>query len=177
MENIPTVKFSTGEVIFKEGDPSNSVYLIINGKVEISRQRSKKKFILATQRKNTIFGEMALIDGLNRSATVIALEETFCYKCSAFGILQEIKKIDKEVYKAMQNFAAIIRKNNDLKLSDNKNRNIFDNKEIMMDENLKEPYLTKEEVSQNTSLNAKVEQLTPFIKSMYRVLFNIAYNG
>lgn len=174
MENVPTEKFGPGEIIFKEGDPSNSVYLIIDGKVEISRQRKGSLFILATQGKNTLFGEMALIDGKSRSATAKAIELTYCYKCSAIGILNELKKTDPEINHVMQQLAAIIRKNNDLKLT-KKIKNKENQKDILFDENIKQPYLTKEEIINNQPFQNKVESLSPFIKSMYRVLMKIAF--
>lgn len=175
MENVPTISALGGEVIFREGDTSNSVYLIISGKVEISREKDYKKIVLAVQGKNTIFGEMALIDGKPRSATVTALERTFCYKCSAMGILEEMRTIDREVYKVMQNLAAIIRKNNDVKTKGDDSNNL-ENQEIIFDKNIKEPYLTKEEIMNNIGLLAKVETLSPFIKSMYRILMTKAYD-
>lgn len=176
MENIPTVRLSKGEVVFKEGDASNSVYLIITGKVEIYREAMRKKVVLATQGPNTIFGEMALIDGKPRSASVVALEPTFCYRCSAIGILSEMRKVDRDIYRAMQNFAAIIRKNNDNILSNDPGIAGEDAVGIIPDEDIKEPYLTKEEIMNNHALLDNVEKLSPFIKSMFRMLMKIAYD-
>jgi CRP/FNR family cyclic AMP-dependent transcriptional regulator len=175
MESVPTVSVLAGEVIFKEGDTSNSVYLIISGKVEVSRQKNYKKTVFATQGPNTIFGEMSLIDGKPRSATVTAIERTFCYKCSALGILSEMKHIDRDVYKAMQNFASIIRENNDIKLKDADGK--LSDKDIIFDAEVKQPYITKEEVLGNKELQRKVEELSPFIKSMYRILLKNAYDN
>ena len=175
MENVPTVKFDTGEVVFKEDDASNSVYLIISGKVEIYKTMRYKKTVLAVQGPNTIFGEMALVDGKARSATVAALEPTFCYRCSAVGILSEMRKVDRDVYKAMQNCAAIIREHNDQKLTNNTSRTDINMDEIIPDEDVKEPYMKKEDIEGNAELMAKVEKLTPFIKSMFRMLMKIAY--
>lgn len=175
MKNVPTVQFAAGEVIFKENDTSNSVYLIISGKVEISRQQNHKKIILATQGENTLFGEMALIDGKSRSATVTALERTFCYKCSAVSILNELKKIDSEVYRVLQHIAAIIRENNDTILKNTKESRFTNRRDVIFDEDVKRPYITKEEITNNQILQAKIEKLSPFIKSMYRVLMQIAY--
>ena len=64
-----------GEVIFTEGSTSDGAYIIVSGSVEISKQDYEgRKKVVATLRKHEIFGEMGLIDGLPRSATVTALE-------------------------------------------------------------------------------------------------------
>ena len=59
---VPVWYLKAGETIFKEGDPATELYVIQSGRVGI----------LDTLDANTIFGEMALIDGAPRSATAIA---------------------------------------------------------------------------------------------------------
>ena len=72
--------FEKGEIIFTEGDKANSVYLLIEGYVEIWKDfHNVKKDMLARQNKGHIVGEMAVIDELTRSATVIAGEKMITY--------------------------------------------------------------------------------------------------
>ncbi len=61
-------------VIIKEGDYGKDVYLIISGKVVVAEKlhSSKKYKVLATLGPGEIFGEMALLDGEPRSATLVA---------------------------------------------------------------------------------------------------------
>ena len=66
------------EFIFNEGTYGDSAYMIDFGKVGIislANQNDKRKLI-ATLKKDDIFGEMGLIDNKVRTATAIALEET-----------------------------------------------------------------------------------------------------
>ena len=66
------------EFIFNEGTYGDSAYMIDFGKVGIislTNQNDKHKLI-ATLKKDDIFGEMGLIDNKVRTATAIALEET-----------------------------------------------------------------------------------------------------
>ena len=60
--------FNTGEIIFKEGEPGDNMYVVLEGAVDINV--SGEKFILA--QPGDIVGEMALIDSSARSATAIA---------------------------------------------------------------------------------------------------------
>jgi len=67
------------EIIFKEGEPSEELYIIIHGRVSVqiySTSHPGEMEKIATLRDNDIFGEFSLIDGSPRSATVNAEEET-----------------------------------------------------------------------------------------------------
>jgi CRP-like cAMP-binding protein len=68
---VPTRKFTPGEIIFREGDPGNELFVIARGRVEIQSGNR----LLETLGEGEIFGEMALIDDEPRSATVVALNE------------------------------------------------------------------------------------------------------
>jgi CRP-like cAMP-binding protein len=61
-------QFKEGELIFREGDPGNCMYIIKDGAVEVTV--SGEKFIVA--KAGDLLGEMALIDSNSRSATAIA---------------------------------------------------------------------------------------------------------
>ncbi len=61
-----------GDVIFKEGDPGDSLYVIRNGFVKITKQRGDKDQIIAYLAQGSYFGEMALLEDEKRSATVSA---------------------------------------------------------------------------------------------------------
>ena len=66
-----------GEVLFKEGSLSDCAYIIESGALEVSKKDEKgQKMVVAVLKKNDIVGEMGLIDGQPRSATVIALNDT-----------------------------------------------------------------------------------------------------
>ena len=68
--------FKKGEEIIKEGMLSDCAYIIDTGKVEVSKiLQNGEKQIISLLNENDIFGEMGLIDGFPRSATVVALED------------------------------------------------------------------------------------------------------
>jgi CRP-like cAMP-binding protein len=63
------------EKIFRHGDPGEKLYLILEGKVRISREiPGMGEEALAVLGKGQIFGEMALLDEGPRSADAIAHE-------------------------------------------------------------------------------------------------------
>lgn len=71
--------FDAGTVIFKEGDAGNVMYLVLDGKVRISRMTPLgSEEALAILGPNQAFGEMSVIeDRADRSATAIAHEDCF----------------------------------------------------------------------------------------------------
>lgn len=69
-----------GDALFREGDEGNSLYMIIAGKIKIARQsREGDEMILAVLSAGDFCGEMALLDGMPRSADAVAVEETHLY--------------------------------------------------------------------------------------------------
>lgn len=66
--------FSPDEVLVDFDDPSTDVYFICSGDVRVLiRTRSGKEVILGELKTGTMFGELAALDGVTRSANVTAL--------------------------------------------------------------------------------------------------------
>jgi CRP/FNR family transcriptional regulator/CRP/FNR family cyclic AMP-dependent transcriptional regulator len=66
-----------GQVILKEGSRSDFAYIILDGQVEVSRKRKDGNVeVVDILGQNDIFGEIGMIDGGPRSATVTALENS-----------------------------------------------------------------------------------------------------
>jgi CRP-like cAMP-binding protein len=63
-----TRSFKAGDIIFRQGDPAEELYVVKSGKVDIRLGNR----LLDTVPELSIFGEMALIDYSPRSATAVA---------------------------------------------------------------------------------------------------------
>lgn len=69
--------YGTGEFIVQEGDAGDSMYIIRNGICEASRLGKDKEIkILSTMKRGDFFGEISLLTGDNRTASVKALSDT-----------------------------------------------------------------------------------------------------
>jgi CRP/FNR family transcriptional regulator len=69
--------WQAGEVIFREGDPGDTCYLVREGAVRVTRKhRDGREITLAELRTGDIFGELAMFGGEERSATVETLKPT-----------------------------------------------------------------------------------------------------
>src|SRR5271166_2205657 len=69
--------FETGEVVFREGDSSDTCYVVRDGRARAIRSHGDGRTItLATFGPGDIFGELAMFEDELRSATVQAVETT-----------------------------------------------------------------------------------------------------
>jgi uncharacterized membrane protein len=72
---LATEECDAGATLFRAGDAGDSMYLIEDGKVQISMKSSDgEELILAMLGPGDFFGEMALIDGNPRSANASVIE-------------------------------------------------------------------------------------------------------
>jgi len=68
--------FAPGEAIVRMGQEGNSMFVIVRGSVKVQIPENGGHKTLNTLRENDFFGEMSLLTGQPRSATVVAAEET-----------------------------------------------------------------------------------------------------
>ena len=68
-------QYEDGEIIIQEGDLDPWLYFLLSGEVEVSKEGEA---ITKLSRKGEIFGEMRIIDFMQRSASVVAVGKTIC---------------------------------------------------------------------------------------------------
>ncbi len=69
------VSFGPGEVIVEEAEAGDALYIVVDGVVEVSLSGGKgERFVVSRLRAGDYFGEMSLIDGSARSATVRSVD-------------------------------------------------------------------------------------------------------
>ena len=77
---LRTERFTDGEIILRQGASGDSLYLIESGDVVIRLSVDGAEREVATLRAGQFFGEMALLTGEARTATVVALTDVECYR-------------------------------------------------------------------------------------------------
>jgi CRP/FNR family cyclic AMP-dependent transcriptional regulator len=68
--------YAPGEEIFCEGDPGKALFVVVEGRVEVVRRGEAGEQRLGELGEESVFGEMALVDDLPRSATARASAPT-----------------------------------------------------------------------------------------------------
>jgi CRP-like cAMP-binding protein len=77
IDDFSPVTFSRGDSIFYQTDESTDLYLILQGSVRACLQNEEgQELVLTHFREGDFFGEMSLLDGRPRSATMVTQEET-----------------------------------------------------------------------------------------------------
>ncbi len=68
--------FPKGTVLFREGDLGREMFIIQKGKVQVRKKVGTAEKVLAELSNGEFFGEMALLMGMDRSATVEVIEDS-----------------------------------------------------------------------------------------------------
>lgn len=76
-------RFARGQAILEEGEQGDSLYVLVGGEVEVLRREGTEDKALARLEPPEFFGEMALIDREQRSATVRAVSEVTALQLTA----------------------------------------------------------------------------------------------
>jgi CRP-like cAMP-binding protein len=68
--------FAPGETVIRAGDPGSSMFVVHNGRVSVQLSENGRARTVATLSEGAFFGEMALLTGEPRTASIVAIEET-----------------------------------------------------------------------------------------------------
>ncbi|MFM2370536.1 MAG: hypothetical protein RIS85_258, partial [Pseudomonadota bacterium] len=79
--------YRSGEVIFEKNDPGSSLFAIASGSVHVRIDANDPSKVIPIP-AGTIFGEVGLISGRKRGATIVAAEDTICVEISRNAALK-----------------------------------------------------------------------------------------
>jgi CRP-like cAMP-binding protein len=69
-------KLAKGEILFREGDASDAMYVIKSGRIAITKTKGSGEIVLAEKKNGEMLGEMAFFDSKPRSAGAKAIQDT-----------------------------------------------------------------------------------------------------
>jgi signal transduction histidine kinase len=72
LEQARRVRAEAGTVVFRQGDAADGLYILLEGRLEVTRTERGEELLLGVQRPGDFVGEIALLAGEARSATVTA---------------------------------------------------------------------------------------------------------
>jgi CRP-like cAMP-binding protein len=90
-----TVRFDPGEVVYKEGDAGDSVYVVASGVVEATTQSEDRTLSrsVAYMRQGAVFGEIGVLTGQPRVATIRACQQTKLFRFEKEKFLHLLRTI------------------------------------------------------------------------------------
>jgi signal transduction histidine kinase len=71
-----TVSIPAGELVLREGDQGDSLFVVLDGELEVTKRQGSQDILLALYKPGQFFGEMALLEQAPRSASVRTLQES-----------------------------------------------------------------------------------------------------
>jgi CRP-like cAMP-binding protein len=102
-------RFANGETIVRRGDKGDAFYVILDGQARVVRRSGPTK----TLRMGDFLGEMALLDGGPRSATVRAATEVTTLRVPHRAFLKMLEDQPRIAFAIMQELAARLRQAQD----------------------------------------------------------------
>ena len=101
--------YREGEVIIRQGDVGDCMYVIQRGEVEVLRREGDKEYCLAVLGAEDFFGEMALFDQETRSATVRALTDTWVLSLEKRSFLQRAHEDPSLAFRLLEGMSQRLR--------------------------------------------------------------------
>ena len=91
-----------GQIVFREGEPGDVMYLVERGSVRIWRGTADDPLQIGVIPQGGIFGEMAIFDGKPRMASASAAEETVLVQINGDKVRAALHKADPIIPKLIQ---------------------------------------------------------------------------
>ncbi|HOX13618.1 MAG TPA: ATP-binding protein [Spirochaetales bacterium] len=117
-------RHTSGDILFLEGSAADRCYIVLEGRVEVWKDYNEAKpSLLGVHGPGHFFGELALLDELPRSATVVARENArvlFLYREDFRNLIRDHSSIALSV---MVSISFMLRSSNEVFLEDLKKRN------------------------------------------------------
>ncbi|MCF7914858.1 MAG: cyclic nucleotide-binding domain-containing protein [Spirochaetaceae bacterium] len=142
------VELTPGKVIFYEGEAADRFYIVMEGEVEVWKDYdSPYADLLAVHGINKLFGEMALVDNLPRSATVVTRTRSRLLYINEEEFQRLLKENSLVALAIIRSLSAMVRKSNQSFVEDLRERNrqlqkAYDELQAAQDELLRNERLT-----------------------------------
>ncbi len=115
LDSMEETQLPRGEVLFREGDAGDRVFVVIEGKVKLGRQSADgRENLLAILGPGQMFGELSLFDPGPRSATVTAVTDSVLWWLSHERLLAWLDGRPEVARGMLSQLASRLRRANDI---------------------------------------------------------------
>lgn|SRR5690606_2874775 len=102
-------RFKPGDILFRQGDPSDHVVLVRSGRADVLREVGDDCILLGTAKEGEFLGEMGVLDERPRSATVRAASTLEVELISRQGFLERVSADPQLAQKLLVRMSARLR--------------------------------------------------------------------
>lgn len=99
------VAFPEGRALFREGDPGDAAYLILDGAAEVTVASETGPVTVATIGKDAFVGEIAILTDVPRTATVVAATPVEALRIRKDVFLQLLRDVPMMAIEVMREMA------------------------------------------------------------------------
>ncbi|CAK0771263.1 CRP/FNR family transcriptional regulator, cyclic AMP receptor protein [uncultured Gammaproteobacteria bacterium] len=100
-------------IVFRHEDPVDAVYFLISGTVRVFVSTKGRQVNYAELGPGQVFGELAVIDGLPRSADVMTVTEAVLAACPSQTFIDALKRHPQMAFGMIKKLVAMIRQADD----------------------------------------------------------------
>jgi CRP/FNR family cyclic AMP-dependent transcriptional regulator len=116
---VRKITFSENEIIMKEGDYGDTMYIILEGSVEVAKSLilgdmededigKNKVFTRLDGKQHAVFGEIALLEELKRTATIKTITNCILYEIKKDDFLKLAEEDYELGYRILLNLARVV---------------------------------------------------------------------
>ena len=92
-ESMQQIELSRGDVLFREGEPGDRLYVIASGKIKLGRRSNDgRENLLSILGPGEMFGELSLFDPGPRTATASSVADSVIYELGHDQLVEWIEK-------------------------------------------------------------------------------------
>ena len=118
------INYKKDDIIFRENEVADAFYIIVKGKVEILKEGEDGQYELLAQKEDgDVFGEMAVIDELPRSATIRAATDLTLLKLNKDSFSNLLKTFSNISIEIARSICSTVRTTNETYIKDLEKRN------------------------------------------------------
>ncbi len=101
--------YSAGECVVRQGEEGDSMFVVLQGTVEVVREEGGKEHVLSELKAGDFFGEMALFSRERRSATVRAKGEARLLTVDRRGFLKSVHEDPSMAFRILEKMSQRVR--------------------------------------------------------------------
>jgi CRP/FNR family cyclic AMP-dependent transcriptional regulator len=101
--------YSDGEIVVRQGEPGDSLYVVQDGEVEIVAEQGGNEVVLRHAGRHEVLGEMALFEHQPRSATIRARGEARILTLDKQNFLRRINEDPSLAFRLIETMSRRVR--------------------------------------------------------------------